>query len=316
MPSIAKIDILRPDTLRALTAAERQFYAQDLEPSLLCCLEGKDPWGVSHAEIYGVAAHGNDGSLLGLAIATFRRSLYYARLLSIVLKTENSSVAEQLLSNLEETLKQENCHYLTYTYTHLDRTLEAVFKRNSWSTPQLFMVRSYFRTSSFRPAWMKIALAKKLPENVELFSWNQLSSDDRNKLAEKESEQTFPYFVSPFQNESAIEPLNSLGLRYQGDLIGWIITHRIDKDTIRYSALYADKEWRATGIPIYLLASSIALQLNSNIENGILEMNVGQVDQQWLNFVKHRLAPSAVHVERLFIINHVLLSFKDEESFL
>jgi hypothetical protein len=43
-----------------------------------------------------------------------------------------------------------------------------------------------------------------------------------------------------------MEPVNSLGLRFDGQIVEWIITHRIAPGTTRYTALFVHKELQKT----------------------------------------------------------------------
>ena len=82
----------------------------------------------------------------------------------------------------------------------------------------------------------------------------------------KESQERKPWFpdqLNPFQDEAFIEPLNSLGLRYKGEIVGWMITHRTARDTIRYTAIYIREDLQEFGLAIPLLIESIKRQVGN-----------------------------------------------------
>ncbi|NET42698.1 hypothetical protein [Okeania sp. SIO2B3] len=62
----------------------------------------------------------------------------------------------------------------------------------------------------------------------------------------------YPTSLSPFGNTPA-EPLNSLGLRYETQLVGWMVTHRVATDAIRYSTMVRTGNFFV--IPVYLATS-------------------------------------------------------------
>lgn len=318
MQQLIQFTRLMPGDFVALTPSQRHAYAQCLEPSHACCLEGKDPWAISSAEIYGIAAHDTEANLLGLALATYRRYGSFAKLLELrlthSLDTSNIAMAAYLLQQLEELLRQQNCRVITYLMHGNSPLLETLFRQSGWSVPRLSIVKCDFKTHSFKPTWLKKVLAQALPNGFELFPWTALTAPENKQLKHLQAEDAFPLYVSPFHDEHLIEPLNSLGLRYQGVVVGWMITNRVDATTIRYESLYIDKRYRYSSLPGRMLATSISLQLDSDIENGILEMNLDQVDQRWLNFVKRRLLPSAVNVERLYSIYHQLIDPDPEDQ--
>ena len=68
-----------------------------------------------------------------------------------------------------------------------------------------------------------------------------------------------------FVEDTRLEPLNSLGLRYQGEVIGWTITHRIDSETIRYSVMFVEERFQRMGRGFSLLTQAVKRQIDSGI---------------------------------------------------
>lgn len=66
------------------------------------------------------------------------------------------------------------------------------------------------------------------------FPWQEITPEERlNLQKQQETSLWIPDELSPFKHEENLEPLNSLGLRYEGEVVGWVITHRLSPDTIR-----------------------------------------------------------------------------------
>jgi hypothetical protein len=120
--------------------------------------------------------------------------------------------------------------------------------------------------------------------------------------------------LNPFANkEMPMETINSLGLRYQGEVIGWIITHRPNPETIRYSNLYVDPRFYFKGFAISLLIKSMQLhQLTPDVPHALFEVNLTETEPSWWNFVKRRLIPYATKTERFKWAFHVFLPPKDQ----
>jgi GNAT superfamily N-acetyltransferase len=57
--------------------------------------------------------------------------------------------------------------------------------------------------------------------------------------------------------DAPVEPLNSLVLRKDGQIKGWLITHRIAENTISYSKLYVMKEERKHFAGLYLMHEAL-----------------------------------------------------------
>jgi len=100
--------------------------------------------------------------------------------------------------------------------------------------------------------------------------------------------------------EKIIEYTNSLGLRYKKEVIGWMITHRIAPDTIRYTSLYVDPEYQYKGPSIRLLIESMVLQTRSTIKWALFEINLDQINPSWYKFVQKRLAPYSQKITEIY----------------
>lgn len=103
-----------------------------------------------------------------------------------------------------------------------------------------------------------------------------------------------------------MEPINSLGLLYQERIVGWLITHRIDTDTIRYSAFYLEPSLRFQGAAIKMLVDSIKLHLKNPTKWGLLEIPYIQAHPSWIHFFERRLFPYAAKITKLQQAWHTL----------
>ncbi|MCF2146425.1 hypothetical protein IQ276_008170 [Desmonostoc muscorum LEGE 12446] len=86
-----------------------------------------------------------------------------------------------------------------------------------------------------------------------------------------------------------LEPLNSLGLRYGGEVIGWVFTHRVAPDTIRYTTVAIAEAFERRGRGVGLLAEAIRRQVNSNVP--YLTGSVSHRYPRLLQFVQRHLTP-------------------------
>lgn len=308
-----KICPLTAEDLKKLNEEKLAVYRQFLKKEFWPCLQGNDPWGIDSAEIFALMAMTDEDIPAAFALISMRKSLYWAVLLSFTFRSPNTvqTIGKQLLDQLESFLREQHYHLLSYIYSDFDpeiNQIEALLKQSGWGDPKLLLVRCHFEGHQFDAPWFKRYIKAHLPENFEFFPWAKLKPRERELLEHKQEEGTFPFSVSPFFQEKSIEPLNSLGVRYKGDVIGWMITNRLAPDTIGYSSFFVEPEYRETTIPLCMVAKSIFLQLHSNVEHGIIEMNPTQSDQSWRTFFKNRFMPSAQRVERLYEVCHDLSS--------
>ena len=102
--------------------------------------------------------------------------------------------------------------------------------------------------------------AYKITSGFSLFYWRDLTKEEEKRIEFQRKQSTFPADVYPLAHKKLVEYSNSLGLRYHGEVVGWMITHRIDKNTIRYSAFYLDRDLRVRfpGLAVKLLVNRSA----------------------------------------------------------
>lgn len=126
-----------------------------------------------------------------------------------------------------------------------------------------------------RSNWNRIKQApfidRPLPSGYEIFSWTDLQDSDRQAIREEHERAPFyPEALSPFAGP-AFEPLNSVGLRKDGRVVGWMITHRMGPSLISYSSLFVREEERGTGMA--LLTESMKRAVQGGVESGIFGVN-------------------------------------------
>jgi GNAT superfamily N-acetyltransferase len=230
---------------------------------------------------------------VGLALAQISPDGDFAKVLSIFVDASHrcTGVGTALLTHLEQVLLQQGCTSANLVYTTGKPTtpaLECLLQKCGWSSPELrtFIGKATAKRVMEAP-WMH---RYSLPSTFTIFPWCQLTPDERIAiLRQQEAEEWYPENLSAFAQEENIELLNSLGLRYKGQVVGWMITHRIAPDTIRYTSLFVKKELQQMGRAIPLLAESIKLQYSSGIPNCI--WMVLSDNAPMLSFMRRRLAP-------------------------
>jgi len=300
MYTIAPLNIpqlLPEDKTRWYPLVKKQFWP---------CLDGKDPWGVINTVICALGASYN-GRPVGIILATLRKALGNAIILELNVEPDfrHQKIGTELLTLFEAFLIEQKCTVVTYTYqSDLPTTiyLEKILQQLGWDEGKPFSVRCHFLSSKFSPEW--VSKDYPLPKGFKIFKWKDLTLKERQQLESDLNKEMIPRSVSPFLRQETIEPSNSLGLKKNGEVIGWMITNRISEDTIQYSSLFIKREYHFLGYAIYLLAASILLQQKGTVENAFLDLNFQQVDHSWIHFVKKRLVPSSSLVERFKRSHH------------
>jgi GNAT superfamily N-acetyltransferase len=201
-------------------------------------------------------------------------------------------IGTTLLARLEEELKKE-CGCAEAVYMGNIPSAEAVKRildKRGWGPvrPRMMVCRSNLELILKAP-WMHRSY---LPPDFEIFPWIQLQQEERQKIREQRD---FRYEVcfSPFIEDEEIEPVSSLGLRYRGDVVGWLITHVIPPDTLRFTRMFVRPDLQKRGRAISLLIESMARYKDGPIAsvapNGIFDIHVE--NRSMIEFAKRRLAP-------------------------
>ena len=219
-----------------------------------------------------------------------------------------NKVASHLLELLKEKSKKEKLKQIGLVYpSSVPDTpfLEEFLKKNGFGH-KLFMTAEFqFEYSQFTPSWF--LRQYQWPKDFEVFPWGELTWEDRETIKLKYSKGIIPFDVNPLARPGIFEPLNSLGLRHKGNIIGWVLNERVQQDTINYRNMYIDYDYQYRGFSIYLLVESLNIHKQNQIRWGMFQVSIPNSSGKWLRFIRHRLAPYAnfiyEYAVQTFLIN-------------
>jgi GNAT superfamily N-acetyltransferase len=248
------------------------------------------------AEVGGVAA--------GLAVAQPYDESAGGTVQSLFVRPDQrrQGIGAGLLAWLGERLEARGIRQVDVRYMDTELTSESMaplLARCGWSPPETWMVfcRSEIRTVAEAP-W--VVRTPGLPEDFSIFPWAELSSEEREDILLRQRERPwYPEDLGPFLDEALIEPINSVGLRHRGRVVGWLSTHRVAADTIRYTTLFVARHHQRMARGVALMAEAVRRHATSCVPYGACAVN-------WENpgmsvFVCRRLLPhvqSATEVRR------------------
>lgn len=267
-------------------------------PQFRCCLRGIDPFGISNTKIIAIAAS-FQGAPVGLTLAILQEEIHLADIHTLFVKTEhrNKGIGKRLLAHIQEELRKEKASTLFLTYSLGEETTvacEKVLLANGWKDSRPFMVQCVFTRDKFPREW--IQQAPPLPDDFQEFLWKDLTIEERSQINIMKAQNAFPPIVSPFIDSDHIELTNSLGLKHGEKIVGWMVTHRINAETIKYTSFFMLRDYRHTGLAIKLLADAIELQFQGHVDKGILELPLLQASDSWVKFTQQQLVPLASSV--------------------
>jgi GNAT superfamily N-acetyltransferase len=223
-----------------------------------------------------------------------------AKVLSIFVEPNFRSlgIGTALLHTLEKELILRGCTNIEIVYTFSQLTtlaLEPLLQKCNWSSPKPRMLICKTTTDDMINApWMKLS---RLPASYEIFPWMEITPQERVALKKQQEEkQWMASDAIPFDYEQDLEPINSIGLRYKGEVVGWLITHRTAADTIRYTCSYVRPDIQKMGriIPLYIRATQ--LQMEAGISRGT--WTVSLIHTSMIAFVKKHMGPYLISLEQ------------------
>lgn len=132
--------------------------------------------------------------------------------------------------------------------------VERIFEKCGWDAPEsrTLSVRFTMAEALSTPWYGRMGL---LPRDAEIFSWTDLTEAERTHLHESNARAPWiPNSLQPWRHDGrGFEPISSVGLRYRGEVVGWVINHRIDARTVRFTCSFMRKDLsrRARIVPLY-----------------------------------------------------------------
>lgn len=243
------------------------------------------------------------GAPMGLIIAYMDENKK-AEILSIFVDKccRNRGVATALLERMEAELVRCGCGELHVCYKRDSANvpaLERILKKTGWGGP-----RPYFLTCKvqgrenvdglMQADWMN---GHRLSPDFELFPWQEATKEDHEKAAEIAGNlrvaEGVVFLEDGIFDPLKFDPLNSLGLRYRGSVIGCMLTQRIGEGMMRYDNMFVAQEFLRSDKGIVMTAEAIRRQyaVDRDIPTVGAVWRSRVVNVPMIRFIKRRLGP-------------------------
>jgi GNAT superfamily N-acetyltransferase len=255
--------------------------------------------GIAAGEVVAIAAE-DMGGPVGLALALKDHEAQMAELLSLFVIPDyrRQGIGTTLMQQLSTELRHQGCQRLTIRYPESPSSvaLARILAKQQWTAPEAVALVCYASTDRVQQAQQPHLtqylgrLATKLPPEYSLFLWTEPTADDRQTIMGQMATSATMQRFDPFIDAARLEPLNSLGLRCQDQVVGWIITHRIAPDTIRYTQMYVNPDSQPLSRSTLLLAKAIQLQVD-RLPHTKGTFRVDMDNTPMVKFVQRRLQP-------------------------
>lgn len=233
-------------------------------------------------EMYHVLAEWDGEKLVGLCVVDKHPFSTTAVLQSL----EGVDLA-RLLSQMEEHLSMA----LLSVEWQRKAALEALFCSAGWSKAEKRFETYFFYMPGFNPTWF--AKRPPLPAGYSLVPWAAMSAEEQAATERWASQDSC--LLSDSTERMPREAINSLLLRFNETIAGWIETHRPNAQMIRYTSLFLFSEHRHKNVAIPFLCEALQRQIDSRAPVAVFSLNLKDTAPTWVHFVQKKLAPHAYH---------------------
>ncbi|MEO6324712.1 MAG: GNAT family N-acetyltransferase [Thermoanaerobaculia bacterium] len=158
-----------------------------------------------------------------------------------------------LLSNELSSLGIPRVHAVYMTGQPSQPALERVLSLCGWSKPVPRMLSVRITLEKLRRTdWYG---RYRLDPQLEIFPWASLTRAERDVLlaSQRESGWIAPN-LEPWKHDAdGFEPVSSVGVRYRGVVVGWVINHAVSEKVVRFTCSFIRKDFGRRGklVPVY-----------------------------------------------------------------
>lgn len=179
--------------------------------------------------------------------------------LFVAAEARGMGMGTALVAAFEEEVARRGAGELAAVYTAGKPSIAAVeriFARRGWEEPRprtlsvRFPPEAALASDLFSERRMKA-----LGAGLELVPWVELAAEERAEI--RRSHEREPWItpaLAPWRFEAAgFDPVSSIGARYRGRVVGWVINHVVDPRTVRFTCSFMRKDISRRGriVPLY-----------------------------------------------------------------
>jgi GNAT superfamily N-acetyltransferase len=208
-----------------------------------------------------------DGLPAGLGLAQLPQDpAQPAEILSLFVRSDlrNQGIGTALVGALEDSARQAGRDRIMGVYMTGKPSIpviEHIFAKRGFDPPVLrkAAVRITPEQAVNCPWWGR----GRLPEGGEMFMWRDITPAERARIATSHAEKPWiDPLLEPWICDQRADPVSSVGLRVNGEVLGWVINHRAPPNFVVFTTAFVRKDFQRIGALFKLLVHSIV-----NIQN-------------------------------------------------
>lgn len=214
--------------------------------------------------------------LVGLLLVESKPEHQAATIISflVIPPERNKGIGTHLLQLLDRGLLEKGYNRVDVVYQSnwkSRKALEKLLKSQGWKDPQQRMILSYAHCENYRQApWINY---DQLPQSYKIFVWSGITAEERRQIQEKQNTGWYPPELDPFQESDKLMEDLSVGLKHQGEVIGWNMTHSISPDTLQRTCFFLDSNHRLHNLALALSSKIIKLQMETDIPKSMFQVS-------------------------------------------
>jgi GNAT superfamily N-acetyltransferase len=217
-------------------------------------------WGDARLiQPHAVAAKIGD-EIVGLALLeTPVQQIEHAELLSVFVVDDarNQGIGTELVRAAERGARSVKLPSIRAVYTSGrpgTAALERVLQKCGWSPPSVRAVTVRFTPhEAMKTPWF--ARVRWNESDFDIFLWADLTAEERAQI--EQSHAAEPWIrkgLEPWRHDHyGFDPVSSVGLRYRGTVVGWVINHQVAADHVRFTCSFMREDLSKRGriLPLY-----------------------------------------------------------------
>lgn len=262
-------------------------------PALASRLRGLSAQG-AHLAVAAIEA----GEALGLAVGTAEKAPA-GEVLSLYVKPErwNQGIGTRLLSRVESELRARSCKTALIRYhTHAPScpALERILAKGGWpaARPVLTLAKIDLIITE-QAKWLQ---HRGVSPPFALVPWLELTTEQMAQLPSFRGE--VPADLWPPNEKLSPDP-SSLALVRGDEVAGWLVAHRVEADSVRFTMLFVRPKWR-TAANSFALCAEVARRIRRMYGPGVhCALGVRTDNREMTQVLARKFKPWAVQWSEL-----------------
>lgn len=204
---------------------------------------------------------------------------------------QKRGIGRRLVGELETKVKESGYQQLSAIYMTGSpgaETLERLLISRLWSPPELRMRIYKGDLKEFMSApWY----SNSSPPGFQFFCWREVKPSELRRLKISQLNTGWiPSSLTPWSYDiESSDAYCSLGIRFHGDIVGWILTHRLPGDTLRITCAFIRGDLGRLGRSLPALSESLRRALSSGFKRIVFAVSID--NPHVIRFAERRFKP-------------------------